>query len=206
MKVSRKQLTGGKRMLESRQIKDAAILLEALSKNKDLEKSIQSAIDYIYKSIFDGHRIWFAGNGGSAAEAQHLAAELSGKFMIERRALPAEALHVNGSYLTAVGNDYGFQHVYERIIKGIAKQGDVLVVLTTSGISKNIILAAKAAHKNKVDVIAFTGSNFTELQKYAEIIISIPSNSTPHIQETHLVIGHIICGGVESRLFFDDDL
>lgn len=192
-------------MLENRQIKEVAELLGTISKNQDLEKSIQSAIDCIFKSIFDGHRVWFAGNGGSAAEAQHLAAELSGKFMIERRALPAEALHVNGSYITAVSNDYGFQHVYERMMKGVAKEGDALVVLTTSGTSKNIILAAKAAYKNKVDVIAFTGGNFTELQKYTKIIISIPSNSTPHIQEAHLVIGHIICGGVENRLFYDDD-
>jgi D-sedoheptulose 7-phosphate isomerase len=192
-------------MLENRQIKETAELLQTISKDKYLEDSIQSAIECIFMAIADGHRVWFAGNGGSAAEAQHFSAELSGKFKINRRALPAEALHVNGSYLTAVGNDYGFKHVYERMMRDVAKEGDVLVVLTTSGTSENIILAAKAAHKNKVDVIAFTGSNFTELKKYTRVIIAIPSNNTPHIQEAHLVIGHIICGGVESKLFQDND-
>ena len=192
-------------MLESRQIKDAADLLEKISKDKELEKTIQDVIEICFTALYNGHRIWWAGNGGSAAEAQHLAAELSGKFKIDREALPSEALHVNSSYLTATSNDYGFQYTFQRLVEGIIEQGDILFVFTTSGKSKNIILAAKAAKKNKIAVVALAGLYIEELKKYSDFVISVPTSDTSHIQEVHLVIGHIICGEVESRLFRNNE-
>jgi D-sedoheptulose 7-phosphate isomerase len=192
-------------MLESRQIKDAADLLEKISKDKELEKTIQDVIEICFTALYNGHRIWWAGNGGSAAEAQHLAAELSGKFKIDREALPSEALHVNSSYLTATSNDYGFQYTFQRLVEGIIEQGDILFVFTTSGKSKNIILAAKAAKKKKIAVVALAGLYIEELKKYSDFVISVPTSDTAHIQEVHLVIGHIICGEVESRLFRNNE-
>jgi D-sedoheptulose 7-phosphate isomerase len=148
-----------------------------------------------------GNRIYFCGNGGSAADAQHLAAEFSGRFYTDRKALPAEALHCNTSYLTAVANDYGYDVVYSRMIEGIGETGDVLIGLSTSGNSANIVKAFEVAKKKGIVTIAFTGITGGQMKSVSDYLINIPSTDTPRIQESHITIGHIICQLVEERYF-----
>lgn len=145
--------------------------------------------------------VYFCGNGGSAADAQHIAAELSGRFYIDRPPLAAEALHVNTSYLTAVANDYSYDEIYARYIKGAGRKGDVLVGISTSGNSNNIIRAFKVAKENGLTTVALTGETGGEMKEYADFLINVPSTDTPRIQESHIMIGHIICEYVESELF-----
>jgi D-sedoheptulose 7-phosphate isomerase len=166
-----------------------------------LVESIDKAVQIITKTFNDGGKVLFCGNGGSAADAQHLAAEFSGRFYFDRKALPAEALHCNTSYLTAVGNDYGYEFVYSRLIDGISRKGDVLVSISTSGNSQNIIHAMKAARKNEMVNIAFTGLGGGGMKEYADVLIDIPSTITPRIQESHILVGHIICEMVEKNIF-----
>ena len=141
------------------------------------------------------------GNGGSAADAQHLAAEFSGRFYLDRKPLPSEALHCNTSYLTAVSNDYGYEHIYSRILEGIGLKGDILIGISTSGNSKNIINAFKYARKNGIKVIALTGQSGGIMKNECDILLNIPSDDTPRIQEAHILIGHIICEIVELQIF-----
>lgn len=148
-----------------------------------------------------GKKTIFCGNGGSAAEAQHLAAELSGKFKIERNPIPAEACHVNSSFVTAVSNDYDFTKVYARYIEAFCKKGDILIGLSTSGESENVINAFIKAKKTGLITIALTGKEGGKLADYADYLIKIPSKNVPRIQEAHLLIGHIICEKVENELF-----
>ena len=143
----------------------------------------------------------FCGNGGSAADAQHLAAEFSGRFYKDRDALPAEALHCNTSYITAVANDYSYDVIYSRMIKGIGQTGDVIVGLSTSGNSKNIIEAFKTAKLKGMITIGFTGESGGEMKNYSDYLINVPSNDTPRIQESHIMVGHIICEMVENLYF-----
>ena len=145
-------------------------------------------------------KVYFCGNGGSAADAQHLAAEFSGRFYIDRKAWPAEALHCNTSYLTAVANDYGYDVVYARMIDGIGQPGDILIGLSTSGNSANIVKAFEAAHQKKMITIAFTGMSGGQLKSLSNYLINIPSTDTPRIQESHITIGHIICQLVEEKI------
>lgn len=162
---------------------------------------LSSAVELCVNSLKTGGRIWFAGNGGSAADAQHLAAELSGRFYLDRKPLPAEALHLNSSFLTAVANDYGYEHVYSRMLQGCAQEGDVLVAISTSGNSKNIIEAAKTAQDMKLHVIAFTGITGGALRDCCDLLLNVPSDDTPRIQECHIMIGHILCENIEKELF-----
>jgi D-sedoheptulose 7-phosphate isomerase len=157
----------------------------------------------ITEALLAGKKILFCGNGGSAADAQHLAAEFSGRFYKDRKALPAEALHCNTSYLTAVGNDYGLEFVYSRLIEGIGNEGDVLVGISTSGNSLNVINAFATAKDKKMKVIALTGKSGGKMKIKCDILINVPSNDTPRIQESHILIGHIICEKVENNLFKD---
>ena len=145
--------------------------------------------------------IKFCGNGGSAADAQHLAAEFSGRFYTDRDALPAEALHCNTSYLTAVANDYGYDLVYSRIIKGTGNKGDVLVGLSTSGNSKNILNAFEVAKQKEMLTIGLTGETGGKMKAVSDYLINVPSGDTPRIQESHILIGHIICQLVEEQYF-----
>jgi D-sedoheptulose 7-phosphate isomerase len=165
-----------------------------------LNKILQS-IEIIEKAFKQNKKVWFCGNGGSAADAQHLAAEFSGRFYINRKALPAEALHCNSSYLTAVANDYSFDVVYSRLLEGIGSEGDVLIAISTSGNSSNIINAVESANKMGITTIGFTGESGGKMKEISNILINVPSNITPRIQESHILIGHIICEIVESRLF-----
>lgn len=165
--------------------------------------TIESVANTIVNAFKNGNRVYFCGNGGSAADAQHLAAEFSGRFYTDRKALPAEALHCNTSYLTAVANDYGYDVVYSRMIDGIGEPGDILVGLSTSGNSVNILNAFNIAKQKSIITIAFTGATGGKM-KEADYLINIPSNDTPRIQESHITIGHIICQLVEEKYFTAD--
>ena len=152
-------------------------------------------------SLRQGGKILFAGNGGSAADAQHLAAELSGRFYLDRDPLYAEALHVNTSYLTAVANDYSYEEIYARLVRAMGRRGDILFALSTSGNSGNILRAAAAAKKEGMVVVVMTGAAGGELRDLADYLIRIPSNNTPRIQEGHMLVGHLICELIEEEMF-----
>ena len=171
-------------------LQDAAIL-----------NTIEKITDVIVAIFKNNGTVLLCGNGGSAADAQHLAAEFSGRFYKDREPLNAEALHVNTSYLTAVANDYSFNEVYSRLVKAKGKQGDVLIALSTSGNSENIVEAAKTAKAKEMTVVAFTGKDGGKLKEYADYLINVPSTDTPRIQECHILIGHIICQLVEEKFF-----
>jgi len=164
-------------------------------------KTICDAIDAIVNAFRNGNRVYFCGNGGSAADAQHLAAEFSGRFYADRKALPAEALHCNTSYLTAVANDYSFDEIYSRLIDGIGEKGDILVGLSTSGNSPNILKAFNTAKKKEMITIGLTGKSGGEMRTLCDHLINIPSTDTPRIQESHIMVGHIICQLVEEKYF-----
>ena len=166
-----------------------------------LLETIEKVVTLITAAFKNGKRVYFCGNGGSAADAQHLAAEFSGRFYTDRKALPAEALHCNTSYLTAVANDYGYDAVYSRMIDGIGEEGDVLVGLSTSGNSPNILNAFEKARQKKMITVAFTGSSGGKMKAFTDHLINIPSHDTPRIQESHITIGHIICQLVEEKYF-----
>lgn len=166
-----------------------------------LLQTINNCVHKIVMAFKNGNKVLFCGNGGSAADAQHLAAEFSGRFYTDRKALPAEALHCNTSYLTAVGNDYSFDVIYSRLIDGIGQHGDVLIGLSTSGNSKNIIKAFETAKEKGMITIGFTGMTGGQLKSVSDYLINIPSTDTPRIQESHIMAGHIICQLVEEKLF-----
>jgi D-sedoheptulose 7-phosphate isomerase len=169
--------------------------------NEELLKTIEAVVEALVTSFNNGNRVYFCGNGGSAADAQHLAAEFSGRFYTDRKALPAEALHCNTSYLTAVANDYSFDVIYSRLIEGIGLPGDVLIGLSTSGNSKNIIKAFETAREKKIVTVGFTGITGGQMKSLSDHLINIPSADTPRIQESHILIGHIICQLVEEKIF-----
>ncbi len=174
---------------------------QKLLADERLMKSTAQVVDLIVKAFQEGKRVYFAGNGGSAADAQHLAAEFSGRFYTDRHALPAEALHCNTSYLTAVANDYSYDEVYARLIRGIAHPGDILVGLSTSGNSKNMVRAFETAREMGVITIGFTGETGGKMKTLCDYLFNMPSSDTPRIQEAHMLIGHIICELVEREFF-----
>lgn len=157
----------------------------------------------IVASIRAGGKVLFFGNGGSAADAQHLAAEFTGRYLRERRALPALALSVNSSSVTAIGNDYGFDCVFARQLEALGKEGDVAVGISTSGNSRNVIRALETAKSMSIFPAALTGMSGGSLKSVADCVVSIPSEETPRIQECHILTGHIICEIVEEMLFED---
>lgn len=176
------------------------VKLKLLSNELIIDQLEQVSLKII-TSLQKGKRIYFCGNGGSAADAQHLAAELSGRFYTDRPALPAEALHCNTSYLTAVANDYSYEVVYQRLIEGIGQEEDILIGLSTSGNSKNIIRAIESANAKNMITIGLTGSKGGYLKDICQFWIGVPSDDTPRIQESHILLGHIICQMVEERIF-----
>lgn len=163
---------------------------------------LDNCVTEVVKAFKNGNKVLFCGNGGSAADAQHLAAEFSGRFYTDRAALPAEALHVNTSYLTAVANDYSYDVVYSRLVNGIGNKGDVLVGLSTSGNSTNIVKAFETAKEKGMITIGFTGSTGGKMKDCSDFLLNVPSNDTPRIQESHILLGHIICQLVE-EIYFD---
>ena len=182
-------------------ISQSIAVKQAVLDDPEFQSRIQQAAEMITESLRQGGKIHFCGNGGSAADAQHLAAELSGRFYFDRPPLNAEALHCNTSYLTAVGNDYGYDLVFSRLLRGTAKAGDVIVGISTSGNSKNILNAFEAAKEMGVKIIAMTGETGGAMKDYADILLNAPSKDTPRIQESHIMIGHIICELVETAMF-----
>lgn len=166
-----------------------------------LLKIVKKSASTITDRLKAGNTIYFCGNGGSAADAQHLAAELSGRFYLDRAPLSSEALHCNTSFMTAVANDYSFDIVYARLINGVGRKGDVLIGLSTSGNSKNIINAFETAKDKGIYTIAFTGKKGGKMKELADLCINVPSDDTPRIQESHITLGHIICEIVEDKLF-----
>ncbi len=169
--------------------------------NKELQQTVAKSVTALVTAFKNGNKVLFCGNGGSAADAQHLAAEFSGRFYTDREALPAEALHVNTSYITAVANDYSYDVVYSRMVQGIGKKGDVLVGLSTSGNSPNIVKAFETARSKEMITIAFTGATGGKMKDISDLLINVPSTDTPRIQESHILLGHIICQLVEEQYF-----
>jgi D-sedoheptulose 7-phosphate isomerase len=171
-----------------------------LADNNILE-AIREIAETCSQALCLGNKILFCGNGGSAADAQHLAAELSGRFYYDRPPLAAESLTVNTSFLTAIANDYSFDNVFARMLNGIGHDGDVLIGLSTSGNSENVVRAFKAAHEKGIITIGLTGEDGGRLAPLSDFLIRVPSSDTPRIQESHILIGHIICELVEKSIF-----
>jgi D-sedoheptulose 7-phosphate isomerase len=181
-------------------ITDSIVVKEKLKSLKNVN-DIYDIVETCIESLKNGNTIYWCGNGGSAADAQHLAAELSGRFYYDRDPLPSDALHCNTSYITAVGNDYHYDVIYSRLIKGIGKKGDVLIGLSTSGKSKNVVNAFNTAKDLGIITIGLTGENSNTFEHACDHIINVPSSDTPRIQEAHMLIGHIICQLIEEKIF-----
>ncbi len=186
-------------------IKSSVDVKQNLLTDEKLLKTIIDVATVWCNALGIGGKILFCGNGGSAADAQHIAAELSGRFYFDREPLDAEALHVNTSYLTAVANDYSYDEVYSRMVRAKGKAGDVLVGISTSGNSSNVIKAMEQAKKQGMIVIALTGEKGGRMRDVSDYLINIPSNDTPRIQECHIMIGHILCELTEEQLFKKND-
>jgi len=182
-------------------ISQSVAVKEQLLKDEDALKSIQAITDACIAAFKTKNKVLFCGNGGSAADAQHLSAELSGRFYIDRDPLYAEALHVNTSYLTAVANDYCFDEIFSRLVQAKGKKGDVLIALSTSGNSANIINAIETAKQIGMITIGMTGKSGGKMKGLCDHLIRVPSNDIPRIQESHILAGHIICELIESNLF-----
>lgn len=178
---------------------------EQLLENESLINTVADVVTVVTNAFNKGNRVYFCGNGGSAADAQHLAAEFSGRFYTNRKALPAEALHCNTSYLTAVANDYSYDVIYARLIDGIGNPGDVLIGLSTSGNSGNIVKAFEVARSKQIITVGFTGTSGGVMKGLSDHLLNVPSTDTPRIQESHIMLGHIICQLVEENLFSENN-
>ena len=174
---------------------------QALLKDSAFHGLVAQVAMQIVKSLRAGGKVLFFGNGGSAADAQHLAAEFTGRYLKERRALPALALHANTSALTAIGNDYGFEFVFARQLEALGKEGDVAVGISTSGNSSNVVRAMEAAKAKSIYTVALVGASGGAMKELADCALCMPSNETPRIQECHILTGHLICEIVEQMLF-----
>lgn len=174
---------------------------EQILADDNLLTKVQQAVDAVTAAFKNGNKVLFCGNGGSAADAQHLAAEFSGRFYKDRPALPSEALHCNTSYLTAVANDYSYDVVYARMVEAIGHKGDLLLGISTSGNSGNIVKAFESAKSKGMITIGFTGATGGIMKEASDILLNVPSFDTPRIQESHILLGHIICQFVEQNLF-----
>lgn len=182
-------------------IQQSIELKKLLLADEVLLSKIKQAAGLIVQAYRSGNKTLFCGNGGSAADAQHLAAELSGKFYIDRPPIHAEACHVNSSFMTAVSNDYGFERAYARYVQAVGKKGDVLVAISTSGNSENVVQAISQARELGFSCIVLSGSTGGRMAELADILINVPSDDTPRVQELHILIGHIVCELVENELF-----
>ncbi len=182
-------------------ISDSIETKQRIMNNDALVEKIKNAAEVIAQSVKSGHKVLIAGNGGSAADSQHIAAELVCRFYFDRDALPAIALTVDSSVLTAAGNDYGYINVFSRQIEALGNEGDVFIAITTSGNSPNILKALDAAKKKKLTSILLTGAKNSHATERANISIKVPSDETPKIQESHIMIGHILCAIAEKEIF-----
>lgn len=182
-------------------INESIAVKQHLLADKELLQRIYDLKSTIVEAYRNSGKVLFCGNGGSAADAQHIASELSGRFYIDRKPLYAEALHCNSSYMTSVSNDYGYEHVYARAVEAFARKGDILVGISTSGNSANILKAFEKASEMGITCVALTGEGGGKMAKSCNLLIDVPSNITPRIQEAHIMIGHIVCELVEKELF-----
>jgi D-sedoheptulose 7-phosphate isomerase len=182
-------------------IQDSVDLKQKLVSDAEMITLIQQLVDLCIDCFGRDGKLLFCGNGGSAADAQHLAAEFSGRFYFDRPPLYAEALHVNTSYLTAVGNDYGYEESYARMVKAMGRKGDVLFAMSTSGSSPNILRAVAVAKEQGMTIVGLTGQTGGKLAEHCDYLLAIPSKDTPRIQECHMLVGHLICELVEEGMF-----
>lgn len=180
---------------------EAARIYRRMAGDADLKSAIEAAALRMIAALQGDGRVLLCGNGGSAADAQHIAAELSGRFRLERPALDAEALHVNTSYLTAVANDYAYEEVYARAVEARGREGDVLIALSTSGNSENVVRAAKKAREKGLSVVGMSGSFGGKLVDLCDVMIRIPSQDTARVQEGHILVGHALCDLVEQHFY-----
>jgi D-sedoheptulose 7-phosphate isomerase len=174
-------------------------MVEQCLADQALQVALVKAVNCCVKALKSGGKLMFAGNGGSAAEAQHFSAEMVGRFLKERKPLASVALSTDTSALTAIGNDYGYDQVFSRQVEALGRSGDVLIVLSTSGRSKNILAAMRAAAALGIATIALTGREPREMGALADVVLDVPSSDTPQIQEGHLILGHLLCGLVETQ-------
>ncbi|MBC8266992.1 MAG: D-sedoheptulose 7-phosphate isomerase [Flavobacteriales bacterium] len=170
-------------------------------KDENLLQTIEQIVKVCIDAFRNDKKMLLCGNGGSASDAQHIAAELSGRFYKDRKPLYAEALHVNSSYITAVANDYGYEETYARMTEAAGRKEDVLLGISTSGNSPNVVKAMQKAKEMDMITIGFTGEDGGKMKGICDIIIRVPSSDTPRIQEAHILIGHIICQLIEEELF-----
>jgi len=184
-----------------KKIQDSVALKSSLAENANILAAFEKLTTLAIHCYKNGGKVLWCGNGGSAADAQHLAAELSGRFYYDRPPLFSEALHVNTSYLTAVANDYSYDEIYSRLIMAMGNKGDVLIGLSTSGNSGNVVKALQAAKEKGMITAGFTGESGGKMKELCDILINIPSTDTPRIQECHMLLGHSFCEMVESSLF-----
>ena len=189
-------INGIKRIIES-----SIATKQAIVNEQTLMHTVGKIANAITTCYRNAGKVLFCGNGGSAADAQHLAAELSGRFYFDRPPLDAEALHVNSSYVTAVANDYSYDEIYSRYVNGVGKKGDVLIGISTSGNSENILRALKVAKSKEMVTVAMTGESGGKMKDVVDFLLNVPSTDTPRIQEAHILLGHIFCQIVEEDLF-----
>lgn len=182
-------------------IEQSIELKSKVLKDDNLLNIVNQVAEECIKTFKSDGKVLFCGNGGSAADAQHLAAEFSGRFYYDREPLYSEALHVNTSYITAVANDYSYDDIYARLIKAKGRKGDVLIGISTSGNSENIVRALKVANDLGMITVGFTGESGGKMKEHCNYLINIPSKDTPRVQEVHILVGHIICELVETALF-----
>ncbi len=182
-------------------IEESVALKSSLLSNTEILTAVDTIVNDIVNCYKNGGKVLWCGNGGSAADAQHMAAELSGRFYYDRPPLFSEALHVNTSYITAVANDYSYDIIYSRLVEAMGKKGDILIGLSTSGNSGNVIKAIEKANAMGITTIAFTGQTGGKIKGLSKYLINIPSTDTPRIQECHMLLCHTICEMVEMNLF-----
>ncbi len=182
-------------------IQNSISLKTSLLSNTEILNAVNASVNEIINSYKIGGKVLWCGNGGSAADAQHLAAELSGRFYYDRPPLFSEALHVNTSYITAVANDYSYDIIYSRLVEAMGKKGDVLIGLSTSGNSANVIKALEKARQMGIVTVGLTGQTGGKMKDLCDHLINIPSTDTPRIQECHMLLGHTICEMVEMQVF-----
>ena len=184
-----------------KELKNSHFLISAILSDMSLKKALSDSIDSCVKSLRAGGKILLAGNGGSAADAQHIAGELVSRFAFDRPGLSAIALTTDTSILTAIGNDYGYELLFARQIQALGRSGDILLCYSTSGNSPNIISALKIANTMSMVTIGFTGNRNGKMNSYCQHLLAVPSGETPKIQEVHLIMGHILCGAIERAIF-----
>ena len=182
---------------------DAKIQLLNTLKGSEYMETVENAADCMVNCIRNGNKIILAGNGGSAADAQHFAGEIVGRFMMERKSIPALSLCVDPSVMTCIGNDYGYDMVFARQMEGLGQAGDVLVAISTSGNSENIIKAIETAKKKQIKVVGFLGKGGGKIADMCDYALIVPSDDTPRIQEIHTFTVHLMCEYIEKKIFED---